>query len=124
MNDDKIVVQVLTKEGKKYWNVTNLTCPKILVGTKTADFFEKIEGMGNVSSARLSSADTLRKGESKMYPIDFFSVDDHYNKEMPNFPIVWNDIENPKRLTFNDYYVHLYDRKDPNYPEKIIGPWY
>lgn len=123
--NDSITVQVVQKGTKKYWKIINSGYEKIVIGTKISHFYEKnIDGGGMLSGGRITEGDTLIKGQSKLYPIDFFSKESLYNKEFPNFVLAWENLDNPQRQTLCDYFVHFYDDHAPLGVKGKIGDWF
>ena len=97
LNDDSINVQVITQDGQKYWNVTNLLCKKIVVGQTSKEYYdEKSNGI-----APLTKGDTLTKGQSKIFAIDYFSKDDP--GKFPYFLLKWQEFTNKEV----DRFVHF-----------------
>ncbi len=120
INNDSIKICVLQKDGKKYWGITNLLCEKVIVGTKSGYYYEPYMKTQMWHTGGIAEGDVLKKGESKIYPIDFFSKDSRYSKEYPNFLIKWKDFN----LKVEDYFVHFYDDKAPLGVKGKIGDWF
>ncbi len=91
LNDNKCLVEILKKDKTKFWRVTNLDCSLLVVGKKSKTRIEPyMDGPQKWEVLGIGEGDTLRRGKSKIYPIDFFSGDSHYNKKYPNFLLRWS----------------------------------